>query len=71
MWAKPMVVWMVHGVFAGGGMYMVWNGDLHMRALTFLILMLLRIGWTCLILRCAADAKFSAVVRMAAQRRGL
>lgn len=68
MWARPAVVWMVHGVFAGGGLYVVMCDELHYRALVFCILMAIRIGWTRLILRHAADAKFAAVLELARSR---
>lgn len=68
MWAKPVNVWLVHGVFAGGGAYMVFCSDIQYRAAVFVVLMLIRFGWTWLILRHAADAKFQAVVQRARQR---
>lgn len=68
MWARPTMVWMVHGLFAGGGAYMVICEDAKYRAAVFVVLMLIRFGWTWVILRCAADAKFRAVLQKARQR---
>jgi hypothetical protein len=71
MWSKPIVVWMIHGVVAGGGFVFVMSDDVQLRIAGFVAIMLFRVISTRLISRASADAKLLAACRMAAARRGL
>lgn len=71
MWARPIIVWCMHAVFASGGLYMVIDDQWYHRATVFAALMLVRICWTRRAMRDAADAKLEAACHLAASRRGL
>jgi len=71
MWVKPAVIVLVRGVFVGGGGALIYCNDQTERAILVIGLILLHSLWTKRVISYAADAKFAAVMRMAARRRGL
>lgn len=71
MWARPIVVWGIHTIAISGGLFVVVCDEMRYRAAVVAILVLFRLWFVRAAIRCAADEKFAAVVRMAAQRRGL
>lgn len=68
MWANPVMVWISHGVVAGGGILMIIAETRLERALTLVALMAFRIFWSRRLIKCAADAKLAEAFRVARER---